>query len=60
MYQVMRSGQRYTVVHDGEPARSALGQPFTTAYRLLADDLCGELNRHAPAPRAETSPAFEP
>ena len=60
MYQVVRNGQRYTVAHDGKPARSALGKPFTKAYRLLADNLRGELNRHASAPRMQTSPAFEP
>jgi len=55
MYQLVRAGQAYLLVCNGEPVRSALGRPITTVYRLLAEDLCGEFNRRGPSPRMDAS-----
>jgi len=55
MHEVVRSGMHYTVMSDGEPARSTLGLPLVTAYRLLAEDLCGAFNGVGPSPDADAS-----
>lgn len=55
MYEVVRTSQHYTVVCDGEPARSTLGALLVTAYRPLAEDLCGEINRLGPSPGIDAS-----
>jgi hypothetical protein len=49
MYQVVRTGQYYAIVGQGQPVRSPLGRAYLTAFRLLADDLCGDINRYGPS-----------
>jgi hypothetical protein len=44
-YETIRTGQHYLIVCDGLPVRSPLGRSYLTGYRLLADDLCEDLNR---------------
>jgi len=45
MYKLIRAGQYYSIVHDERPVRSPLGRPYLTGFRLLAEDLCEDLNR---------------
>jgi hypothetical protein len=45
MYELVRTGQYYAIVCDGQPVRSPLGKPYLTGYRLLAEDLCEDLKR---------------
>jgi hypothetical protein len=48
MYKLVRAGQYYAIVHDERPMRSPLGRPYLTGFRLLAEDLCEDLNRFGP------------
>ena len=45
-YEAIRTGQHYLIVCDGFPVRSPLGRSYLTGYRLLAEDLCEDLNRY--------------
>jgi hypothetical protein len=49
MYEVVRTGAYYAIVCGGQPVHSPLGKPYSTGYRLLAEDLCEELNRFGPS-----------
>ncbi|HEU5284288.1 MAG TPA: hypothetical protein VFU53_10775 [Burkholderiales bacterium] len=49
MYEVVHTGQYYLIVGQGQPVRSPLGRAFLTAFRLLADDLCDDVNRYGPS-----------
>lgn len=45
MYDLIRAGHYYAIVCDRQPVRSPLGRPYLTGFRLLAEDLCEDLNR---------------
>jgi hypothetical protein len=44
-YESRRTGQYYLIVCNGRAVRSPLSRQYLTGYRLLADDLCEDLNR---------------
>lgn len=45
MYKLTPAGPYYAIVYDDGPVRSPLGRPYLTGFRLLAEDLCEDLNR---------------
>jgi hypothetical protein len=55
MYEVVRTGQYYAIACDGQPVHSPLGKPYFTAFQLLADDLCDDVNRFGPSPSGAIS-----
>jgi hypothetical protein len=54
-YTVAEGGGKFYIVHGGKEVRTPMGNPLRTAYRDLAQEVAGELERNGPDPTAGTS-----